>query len=687
MSVGSMRPNTWVVVSPDANTQLSYAPQVDPSPLTVGSSGASLEIVITNPTDLDIEVHFVEFTIKVSGDEKSPPYPDSTALTTTTANMNAMASDANWTVEQLDGSVTHGNARYKLKPSVGESLKIAKGASVVAQIYGFPANIVSGTSTIQIKEATANGIAFPSFTVTTFPWGFVFSDLAACVPDGSDWKPIAQVEREQRVTLFWHGSVLEPGAYKIYYSGSQGQKECTPKNAGQWLSDPLTADTVFTLVVTTTDSVGIKLTASLSVGVGVSHPDLVANSLTVQDKVGIGTTAPGSPLSFSNDLGEKISLWPQTAGCYGFGIQSALLQIHTDTDQADIAFGSGSSSNFKETMRITGGGRVGIGASNPDFPLSFSNDLGDKISLYSGQAGSSIGFSVQSYLLQIHTDTPATNIAFGSGSSSNFKETMRITGDGNLQLGGNMQLNGSMLLNASDHAMLFNLGYNADFTPPKTTSNAQISNDVNTFKCLMLVGNASQGAGWSDRWVGVWDSLNVAKDLYVGNNTWKQIDGDWRAMNVGDRYAWAYWSDLRLKSDVQTVPSALDKVRQLRGVTFHWNENAIRHFTRDIETTVSAGPGATREQHQECWRKERERLHSKYVTSQIGIVAQDVEAILPEAVTTDADGYKSVRYDNLIPLLIEAIKEQDRLVAQQQAEIESLKLAVGIGEPPTPRRA
>jgi hypothetical protein len=66
----------------------------------------------------------------------------------------------------------------------------------------------------------------------------------------------------------------------------------------------------------------------------------------------------------------------------------------------------------------------------------------------------------------------------------------------------------------------------------------------------------------------------------------------------------------------------------------------------------------------------------------VGVVAQDVEAVLPEAVTTDADGYKSVRYDNLIPLLIEAIKEQDRLAARQQAEIERLKLAVGIGESP-----
>src|SRR5215207_9920298 len=163
MTSKSERPNTWTVVSVDENTQLSYAPQVNPSPLTVGSGQGSLEIIITNPTALDIDVKYVEFTIKVAGDEKFPPYPDSSALTTTTADVMAVASDSSWTVELPNGTITHGDARYKLKPKVGLSLKIPVGGSVVVQIYGFPINIVSGTSTIQIKEATGKGVAFPSF--------------------------------------------------------------------------------------------------------------------------------------------------------------------------------------------------------------------------------------------------------------------------------------------------------------------------------------------------------------------------------------------------------------------------------------------------------------------------------------------------------------------------------------------
>jgi hypothetical protein len=246
---------------------------------------------------------------------------------------------------------------------------------------------------------------------------------------------------------------------------------------------------------------------------------------------------------------------------------------------------------------------------------------------------------------------------------------MRIKGNGNIQLGGTAQ-----------NAIMFSLGY-TNFAPPKTTYHAEISNDIGgVFKSLMLVGNASKGIGWSDRWVSVYDSLTVATDLYVGGNIWKNFGGTYYPLNYGSNNWWAYWSDLRLKSDVQTVPSALSKVRQLRGVTFRWSEDALRYFTRDIETSVSAGPRATEAEHQEIRRKERDKRRNELATTKVGVVAQDVEAVLPEAVTTDADGYKSVRYDNLIPLLIEAIKEQDQIAAQQQAEIERLKLAVGVSE-------
>jgi hypothetical protein len=89
-----------------------------------------------------------------------------------------------------------------------------------------------------------------------------------------------------------------------------------------------------------------------------------------------------------------------------------------------------------------------------------------------------------------------------------------------------------------------------------------------------------------------------------------------------------------LKENIQTVSAALDKVMQLRGVSFDWRD----------------GPD-----------------------SGLGVVAQEVEAVVPEMVHTDEDGYKFVRYSQISALLIEAMKEQQAHIEALEATVETLK--------------
>jgi hypothetical protein len=105
------------------------------------------------------------------------------------------------------------------------------------------------------------------------------------------------------------------------------------------------------------------------------------------------------------------------------------------------------------------------------------------------------------------------------------------------------------------------------------------------------------------------------------------------ALNVGGDVVAFASSDERLKDNIELISNPIEKVQSLKGVTWNWNENAD-----ELQQTLP----------------------------NVGVIAQDVEKVLPELVTNRDNGYKGVDYAKLTGLLIEAIKEQ-------QKEIDSLK--------------
>jgi hypothetical protein len=89
-------------------------------------------------------------------------------------------------------------------------------------------------------------------------------------------------------------------------------------------------------------------------------------------------------------------------------------------------------------------------------------------------------------------------------------------------------------------------------------------------------------------------------------------------------------SDASLKTDVRTISHALDDVRRMRGVRFKWKANG---------------------------------------KPSVGVIAQEVEAVYPELVSTDPDHVKSVEYAQLIGVLIEAVKEQQAQIDELRAQV------------------
>ena len=122
----------------------------------------------------------------------------------------------------------------------------------------------------------------------------------------------------------------------------------------------------------------------------------------------------------------------------------------------------------------------------------------------------------------------------------------------------------------------------------------------------------------------------------------------------------AYSSDERLKENIKPIENAVDKVKQLKGVTFDWSD-----------------------------KSEELGFEPSTKLNDIGVIAQDVQAIFPQLVhlapfdrDTDEEGntisksgeeYKTVNYSRLTAVLIEAIKEQQNTVETQQKQIDELK--------------
>jgi hypothetical protein len=319
------------------------------------------------------------------------------------------------------------------------------------------------------------------------------------------------------------------------------------------------------------------------------------------------------------------------SGNVGIGTPSPASKLHVYTGDA----GAFTANAAHDDVIIEGSGNTGINIFSPNTSyqyLAFGDPEGANsgyVRYYHGgnqmilRAGGADTLYVNDDRVGIGTASPASKLHV-HGTGSDGQEVLEVTSNGNVASGGYHWLTTATAGSQTntDSTMIMYVGQ-------------ALSNKNGGY-----IGFNYQGASSNNSFmtIGGYQSDKLL-NITMGGNVGIGITNPSAKLHVvGAIYATgdvtAYYSDIRLKNVEGNIESALDKINKLDGFYYTGNDTA-----RELGFT----------------KEERE----------VGVSAQQVENVLPEAVSNipGNEEYKTVKYDRLVPLLIEAIKE---LTAQNQ---------------------
>ncbi len=360
------------------------------------------------------------------------------------------------------------------------------------------------------------------------------------------------------------------------------------------------------------------------------NADATAITITSAEDVGIGTSSPTTfsgfkTLHLKNGSGDALMLIESDGGIISQDIVSDSAGIVTVGARSNHPYRI--TTNDVERMRIDSSGNVGIGTTTPNSyafndpaKLVVANTSGHStISLVSGT--SSKGYfafadgtsGTARYPGSVQYDHSSNYLSFHTNDGS---ERMRIDGSGNVGIG------------TSSPA------YTLDVSGGSGTMSRIQSGGSSTYLAIKNTSNTG--------YIGI-DGTNMA--FYPTGTKGGNLDASGNFIVSGNVTANGNPSDIRLKENIEVINNAVDKVKQLKGITY---------------TLKSDGNKLT------------------------GLIAQDLEKVLPEAVYTyetlvderegeESEEHLAIRYGNTVGLLVEAIKEQQEQIEAMKKEIEELK--------------
>ena len=292
--------------------------------------------------------------------------------------------------------------------------------------------------------------------------------------------------------------------------------------------------------------------------------------------------------------------------------------------------------NFDDIDSLLGGGTAVAGINITSGTISGITDLavadgGTGASTASGartNLGLAIGIDVQAYDAQL-TDvaglTPSDSY-FIVGNGSNFVTESGSTARSSLGLGSIATQNsnsvsitgGSMsgVALSSCSGSISQFTNNSGYVTSSGVTSITIGNGL-TGGTITSTGTIQMSGSYSGTFA-VTGAITATSNISTSGG---DITASGNITATGDITAFSS-SDERLKDNKKVIKNSLDKVHQMSGYEFDWNDKQDVHTGHDI-----------------------------------GVIAQEVEKVLPEIVTTRDNGYKAVKYEKLVAVLIEAVKE------------------------------
>jgi hypothetical protein len=331
------------------------------------------------------------------------------------------------------------------------------------------------------------------------------------------------------------------------------------------------------------------------------------------NRIGIGTAAPTTPLHISSTADDVVRV--QGAD------NSRLLVDGTDASEKSIGFSEAAVIQWRAGMDDSNG----AGGNANDFAVKQVNDASPEFVIQASSGNVGIG-----------TNSPDAKLNVGDAAGA----TIYLTREDNTTAADDIL--GSLLFDSTDdtspsttdasagirayaaepHGNSNKGGYMTFFTKPNSTL---LSTAATERMRITANGNVAIGA------------TTASVKLFVAGDA--TITGKFNSNGIEEL------SDVRYKKNIEKLNNSLQKVLQVDGVSYNWRKDEFPERTFGDRT-------------------------------EIGFIAQELEKVFPELVSTNAEGFKSVQYSHMVPVLLEAIKEQQTMIEALQRNVNGLSSSV-----------